>query len=118
MTTIVQTLFLLAVLAIFATTYSFRMHTRLTMSSTNNQEKKEIVRGKIWPGNRPPVPNLQLLEQRMDSTWGRGKYRAEIWDGNDNPLTNWWESYTPSEETMEAIALGFDFTNPKEWLEV
>lgn len=73
--------------------------------------------GKVWPGNRLPVPNPLILDQRMDATWGRGKFRSEVWDDDPNPLNDWWEVYSPSDEVVEAIALGFDFKDPKGWCE-
>lgn len=81
-----------------------------------------LVRGsdkpKVWPGNRPPTPNPKLLEQSMDASWGRGKFRTEVWDDNVNPLNNWWEAFEPSEEEVEAAAFGFDFTDIPGWCKV
>lgn len=71
-----------------------------------------------WPGNRPPIGNLLRVEQSMDATWGRGKYRAEVWEGEDNPVDDWWEAYTPSQEEQEAAAAGYDFRHPKDWFQV
>lgn len=34
-----------------------------------------------------------------------------------NPLDDWWEAYAPSQEESEAMKAGFDFKNPKAWLE-
>lgn len=71
-----------------------------------------------WPGDRPPIGNLLRIEQTMDASWGRGKYRTEVWEGNDNPVDDWWEAYTPSKEEQEAAAAGYDFSHPKQWFEV
>lgn len=64
-----------------------------------------------WPGNRPPLPHMELLEQRMDATWGRGRYREEVWVDKGNPSNDWWLAYTPSEEEAEAAAKGYNFTD-------
>jgi len=71
-----------------------------------------------WPGDRPPMTNLELLEQRMDATWGRGKYRTEVWDDDMNPVSDWWTAYAPSEEQIEAAAAGYDFKDSASWLKV
>lgn len=71
-----------------------------------------------WPGDRPPMTNLELLEQRMDATWGRGKYRTEVWDDDMNPVSDWWTAYAPSEEQIEAAAAGYDFKESASWLKV
>ena len=71
-----------------------------------------------WPGDRPPLPNMQLIDQRMDAAWGRGKFRTEVWDDNVNPRNNWWEAYAPSEEQLEAAKAGFSFTDPEKYFEV
>lgn len=70
-----------------------------------------------WKGDRPPLPNMEFLDQRMDAAWGRGKYRDEVWNDNVNPLNNWWTAYAPSEEQEEAAAQGYDFTNPQAYFE-
>ena len=31
-----------------------------------------------WKGDRPPLPNMEFLDQRMDAAWGRGKFRDEV----------------------------------------
>lgn len=71
-----------------------------------------------WPGTRPPVPNVQFWDQRMDATWGRGKFRVEIWEDVVNPVNDWWSAYAPSEEEIEAASAGYDFKDPKGWLAV
>ena len=71
-----------------------------------------------WPGDRPPMTNLELLEQRMDATWGRGKYRMEVWDDDMNPVSDWRTAYAPSEEQIEAAAAGYDFKDSASWLKV
>lgn len=112
----VQWIFVIAI--ILSSCNGFNVRSRLFMSTVAPNSLKTIQKGKIWPGNRPPVPNLQLLEQRMDATWGRGKFRTEVWEDDVNPVNFWWDAYAPSEETLEAIELGFDFMDPKGWLEV
>ena len=44
--------------------------------------------------------------------------RAEVWEDKVNPLNNWWESYSPSEEERDAAAQGYDFAHPEKWFEV
>jgi len=72
----------------------------------------------IWPGDRPPVSNPQIYLQSMDATWGRGKFRTEVWDDKPNPINDWWEAFTPSEEEIAADKLGYDFADPKGYFEV
>ncbi len=71
-----------------------------------------------WAGDRPPLPNMEILDQKMDATWGRGKFRSEVWEDDVNPLNNWWTAYEPSEEQAEAAEMGYDFKNPQAWFEV
>lgn len=54
----------------------------------------------------------------MDATWGRGKFREEVWTGEVNPADDWWLAYTPSEEEQQAANAGYDFRNAKEWFQV
>lgn len=70
-----------------------------------------------WKGDRPPLPNMEFLDQRMDAAWGRGKFRDEVWNDNTNPLNNWWTAFAPSEEQIEAAAQGYDFKNPQSYFE-
>ena len=70
---------------------------------------------KKWPGDRLPVPNPLFLDQKMDAAWGRGKYRTEIWDDNVNPLNDWYNAYTFSQEEIDAIRAGFDFNDAEGW---
>lgn len=88
----------------------------LKMSS--HADKPEIIRGKKWPGNRPPINNPMLDELKMDASWGRGKFRDEIWEDNLCPKNEWWRAYEPTDEEYEAMALGYDFSNPRKWHEV
>eukprot|EP00600_Ochromonadales_sp_CCMP1393_P004728 CAMPEP_0174960084 /NCGR_PEP_ID=MMETSP0004_2-20121128/3520_1 /TAXON_ID=420556 /ORGANISM="Ochromonas sp., Strain CCMP1393" /LENGTH=149 /DNA_ID=CAMNT_0016208443 /DNA_START=204 /DNA_END=653 /DNA_ORIENTATION=- len=60
---------------------------------------------------------MEVLEQRMDATWGRAKFRTEVWEDDVNPLDEWWTAYAPSEEEIEAAAAGYDFKDPKGWFE-
>jgi hypothetical protein len=54
----------------------------------------------------------------MDATWGRGKFRTEVWEDNSNPVNDWWIPYLASEEEVEASEAGYDFKNPQAWFEV
>ena len=45
-------------------------------------------------------------------------HRAEVWEDKVNPLNDWWEAYAPSDEEVEAAALGFDFKDPQAWCQV
>lgn len=96
----------------------FAFANTLKMTSTSHSEKPAIVKGKTWPGTRPPVSNPMLEDLKMDASWGRGKFRDEIWEDQLSPLNEWWRAYEPSDEEYEAIALGYDFTNAKQWFEV
>ena len=49
---------------------------------------------------------MEWIDQQMDSSWGRGKFRTEVWVDNVNPINRWWLSYGPSEEEIEAAAQG------------
>lgn len=71
-----------------------------------------------WKGDRTPLPRMERLEQSMDATWGRGKFRTEVWAGDVNPMNDWWMAYAPSPEEVEAAAKGFNFRDPKAWFEV
>jgi len=44
-----------------------------------------------------------------------GKYRTEVWNDDVNPINDWWEAYSQSEEEIEAMAAGYDFNNPEEY---
>eukprot|EP00596_Hydrurales_sp_CCMP1899_P010890 CAMPEP_0119041800 /NCGR_PEP_ID=MMETSP1177-20130426/13713_1 /TAXON_ID=2985 /ORGANISM="Ochromonas sp, Strain CCMP1899" /LENGTH=148 /DNA_ID=CAMNT_0007008127 /DNA_START=309 /DNA_END=755 /DNA_ORIENTATION=+ len=57
------------------------------------------------------------LEQGMDATWGRGKMRTEVWEGDVNPANDWWRAYEPSEEEVVAAGKGYNFSNPKKYFE-
>ena len=72
----------------------------------------------VWSGERPPLPKPEFMSQKMDASWGRGKYRSEVWDDDVNPVNFWWTAYAPSEEEVAAAAAGYDFKNPKEWFDV
>jgi len=84
-------------------------------SQPEDGEVSEPFVPKVWPKHRPPTPNVKLLNERMDATWGRGKFRAEVWSGQDNPEDDWTSKYAPSEEEIEAMLYGFDFTNPRQY---
>jgi hypothetical protein len=66
-----------------------------------------------WDGTRPPCPKVEWLDQRMDATWGRGKFRTEVWEGETNPVNNWWEIFHPSDEEIEAANAGYNFADPE-----
>eukprot|EP01036_Dinobryon_divergens_P031647 gene31647-41084_t len=70
-----------------------------------------------WPGTRPPIPNMETIDQRMDATWGKAKFRTEVWEDDVNPMNEWWLAYAPSEEEVAAAEKGFDFKNPAKWFE-
>lgn len=71
----------------------------------------------LWPGDRPPLSQVKLYAEKMDAAWGRGRFRSEVWDDDANPLNNWIKNYEITAEQLEALAQGFDFTNPKSWFE-
>lgn len=73
--------------------------------------------GEVWPGDRPPLNNMELLSQGMNAQWGRARFRTEIWNDDVNPVNDWWTAYAPSEEEIEAAKEGFDFTDVKGWCE-
>lgn len=70
---------------------------------------------KYWPGNRPPLPNFARKDQVMDATWGRGKYRTEVWNMDINPINRWWQKYEPSFEEIDALEAGYDFDDAEGW---
>lgn len=70
---------------------------------------------KYWPGNRPPLPNFERKDEVMDATWGRGKFRTEVWDMDINPMNKWWQKYEPSFEELDALEAGYDFKDPEGW---
>ena len=48
-------------------------------------------------------------------SFSTGKYRTEVWNDDVNPMNDWWEAYSQSEEEIEAMAAGYDFNNPEEY---
>lgn len=60
---------------------------------------------------------MDVIAQKMDATWGKAKYRTEIWNDDVNPVNDWWKNYAPSSEEIEAAKGGFDFKNVKGWCE-
>lgn len=89
---------------------AFRPNRAMGISRSTSSSKSLQM---AWDGKRPPVANMQWLDQRMDATWGRGKYRNEVWDGDVNPVNDWWEIYAPSDEEIEAADMGYNFADPK-----
>ncbi len=89
-----------------------------SLSPLQSSAKLSALKYDPWPGDRPPVPNMKLLEQKMDASWGRGKYRAEVWEDCANPINDWWLAYTPSPEEVEAAAQGFWFSDVEGWCKV
>jgi hypothetical protein len=79
------------------------------------QGRSVAMAGEKWPGDRPPVPVAQFLTQFMDASWGRGKFRTEVWEDDVNPADNWWEVYAPSVEEQEAANAGFSFADVESW---
>ena len=61
-------LFVVVFVAFFAVheSLSGRQSVRNTMAMSTQKK---------WPGDRPPIANPQLLKQKMDASWGRGKFR-------------------------------------------
>ena len=76
------------------------------------------VNDEKWDGKRTPVTAMQRLEQAMDASWGRGKFRTEVWEGDVNPINEWWAAYSPSAEEIVAAKQGFNFRDAKGWFEV
>ena len=101
---------------IFPSLHRISSRTTIGMSSTEGQP--EVVRGKKWPGDRPPCSNPRQEGLRMDATWGRGKLRDEIWEDKLSPNGEWWRAYSPTDEEIEAMELGYDFAEPRKWHEV
>ena len=93
----------------FLRTNKFHVNNRYSSSFSNLNMK--------WDGNskRPPLPVPNFLDQSMDAAWGRGKMRTEVWEDDVNPMDNWWEIYSPSEEEVDAAEDGFDFSNVENW---
>ena len=87
-------------------------HNRFSLFAETNKKHEK------WPGNRPPIVNMEILEQRMDASWGRAKYRSEVWEDDVNPLNDWWLAYAPSEEEIEAAKQGYNFKEAAAWFEV
>ena len=87
-----------------------------SLTSLNAEEGHKKLSS--WDGTRPPITRMERLEQSMDATWGRGKFRTEVWAGDVNPMNDWWMAYAPSPEEVDAAAQGFNFKDPKAWLEV
>ena len=81
-------------------------HQRALVTSSSSMTMK-------WDGSRPPCPKVEWLDQRMDATWGRGKFRTEVWEGETNPVNNWWEIFQPSDEEIEAANAGYNFVDPE-----
>ena len=91
-------------------TLTQRLHTSLYSTPDPSNEK--------WDPKKIPAPKIEFLQQRMDASWGRGKFREEVWKDKANPSNDWWEVYAPSKAEIEAAEMGYDFSNPKEWFEV
>lgn len=91
---------------------------RINKFNVNNRYSSSISELNMkWDSTskRPPLPVPNFLDQSMDAAWGRGKMRTEVWEDDVNPMDNWWEIYSPSEEEMDAVAGGFDFSNVEDW---
>jgi hypothetical protein len=80
--------------------------------------EKESDKPKEWDKKKIPLPRKEFFTQKMDATWGRGKFREEVWEDRGNPENFWWEAYMPSQQEIEAFNAGFDFEDPKKWFEV
>ena len=86
--------------------------------STELKAEEEKDHASSWDGKHTPVTRMERLEQSMDASWGRGKFRTEVWAGDVNPMNDWWMAYAPSTEEVQAAAKGFNFKDPKAWFEV
>lgn len=104
-----QQLTLLLIIVGLACSYSFR-----NIFNTIVSRSAEL---QAWPGNRPPVNNMNVVAQKMDATWGKAKFRTEIWNDDVNPVNDWWKNYAPSQEEIQAAKEGFDFKDVKGWCE-
>jgi hypothetical protein len=107
---------ILVSLSIILLGYSFSVNSVRYVSIKS--KKVNFLRMGAWPGNRPPLPNMYILDQKMDAAWGRGKFRTEVWEDDVNPLNNWWKAYAPSEEEVDAADKGYNFKDPKSYFEV
>ena len=89
-------------------------HQPLLVASSNTEKDAKIS----WDGSRPPIVNMEIIDQKMDATWGRAKYRTEVWDDDVNPVNEWWTAYAPSDEEVDASKQGYDFKDPQAWFKV
>ena len=96
---------LVAIIASYGMAFQPNQSPRTFVSSSSMSMK--------WDGTRPPCPAVPWLEQRMDATWGRGKFRTEVWDSDVNPVNSWWEIFHPSEDEIEAANAGYNFKDPE-----
>lgn len=94
--------------------YSFSV---LSLGTKAISATKLLAEAEKWPGDRPPLNNMELLSQCMNAQWGRARFRTEIWNDDVNPINDWWTAYAPSDEEVQAAKEGFDFTDVKGWCE-
>lgn len=76
------------------------------------------VKKSTWDRKSVPVKRPELLNLPKDArNWEVEDDRLEVWEGDPNPPMelDWVTAYTPSEEEIEAAALGFDWKNPEAW---
>jgi hypothetical protein len=121
MRSIVATIcFLVAFLVDIAVSFRSFSATKVVSSkfSTVLRAEDEKDHASSWDGKHTPVTRMERLEQSMDASWGRGKFRTEVWAGDVNPMNDWWMAYAPSKEEVAASAKGFNFKDPKAWFEV
>ena len=97
---------------------SFRIKVSIDRFSYRVHGESSDESAPVWDGKRTPITTMERLDQAMDATWGRGKFRSEVWDGDVNPVNDWWTAYAPSEEEIAAAKVGFNFRDPKAWFEV
>jgi hypothetical protein len=53
----------------------------------------------------------------MNASWGKAKFRTEVWDDDVNPSDDWWRVYAPSEEEIDAALANFSFGEVEQWCE-
>lgn len=87
----------------------------------DSERRRAVHPSKVWNGTRPPLPNFQRMQDpsKMDATYGRGKFRSEVWDLVINPKNQWWKSYEPSlEESAANLQHYYDYPSPEAFFTV
>ena len=91
------------------------------MFATPDKRRHPISPEQAWDGTRPPIPNLRRFEDesKMEATYGRGKFREEVWNSVINPKNEWWRQYEPSIEEAAAMMQGYyNYEKREDWFEV